>query len=1205
MTGVEIVSNTAKYSGGGLYVYSGSVRLDGTDVVSNTTQYDDGAGICLSGGSATLTDTNILSNTAGDDGGGAYLRSGATLNVTGGQISENRAHDGGGVRAGGSVILSGTQILSNTASDASFGYGGGLYVDGEVTLRGGEIAGNHANRGGGVYVDDSGDVFTQTGSSTIANNIAAWYGGGVYVDDGRVTLDGGQIRGNEAYLGGGLYVRDGDAALSGAAVVSNTADRGGGLYNNAGALALTNVTLGGNEAVTLEGGGLYNGSGTSVLTCATVAQNLAASGGGGLHNAVTNTLRLQNTLVADNGSTNCSGAVTSDGYNLEDGDTCGFTATGDQQNVIPWLGALQDNGGDTLTFALQPGSPAIDAGLCLTGITTDQRGEPRPHPGSPACDVGAYEADADVSTDVALVKTVTPAVAAPGERVTYTLVFSNESGVAATGVIITDDVPLDLSSTSFVTHGAALAHGAGTRYVWSATSLAPGEGGVITLTGVVRAPRVAGTFANSATITTTVRDGDPGDNSASVDVTVRNVPPVANDEAFPPASEELPFSARMDASDDNGDALAYAVWTGPSYGTVAIPDPAVGEFVYTPTNRRATITDTFTVIVSDTGGLTDTATLTLTILADDDPPTISNIRNQRASIGVPVGPLSFTIGDIDTPVAALTLGKASSNPTLVSAANVTFGGSGANRTVIVTPTAGISGTARITVTVDDGTSARVDVFVLSVGGSVNSPPEFVSDPVLVATEDVDYTYQITAADLDVGDPLTITALVKPLWLTLIDHPGRTATLGGLPINSDVGQHLVRLQVEDGAGATGTQSFTITVANTNDPPLARDDFDHTSEDLPTSIDVLLNDDDLDGDLLSVVSAGPADWGSAVISGTGVVYTPTNRTATYTATFPYVTSDGELTRTASVRVRVDADDDPPTISNIPNRQTYSSVAVGPIPFTVGDVDTPVPGLTLGRRTSNPVLVPLSHIALGGSGADRTVTVTPTAGASGTAFITVTVSDGTATSYDVFELTVIGNHRPEFATAPITTATEGVMYTYQITATDLDAGDALTISAPVKPSWLILIDSHDQTAVLSGRPGSDDVGEHPISLRVRDLAGEVGTQSFLLTVDNVNDPPLARDDHAATDEATPVSVDVLTNDDDLDGDALSIYSVGVPNVGYAAVSGSSIVYTPTHGTASYNAVFTYAVSDGALVDTALVIVDVSISVSDDRIYLPLVMR
>ena len=89
---------------------------------------------------------------------------------------------------------------------------------------------------------------------------------------------------------------------------------------------------------------------------------------------------------------------TSEGYNIESpGNTCGFDQTGDQASVPdPMLGPLQNNGGPTETHALEQGSPAINQiPQADCGVTTDQRGEPRPETGGTLCDVGAFERQTD------------------------------------------------------------------------------------------------------------------------------------------------------------------------------------------------------------------------------------------------------------------------------------------------------------------------------------------------------------------------------------------------------------------------------------------------------------------------------------------------------------------------------------------------------------------------------------------------------------------------------------------------------------------------------------------------------------------------------------------------------------------------------------------------------------------------------------------
>jgi hypothetical protein len=95
-------------------------------------------------------------------------------------------------------------------------------------------------------------------------------------------------------------------------------------------------------------------------------------------------------------------------------------------------------------------------------------------------------------------------------------------------------------------------------------------------------------------------------------------------------------------------------------------------------------------------------------------PTISNIADQTTSIGVAVGPIPFTVGDANTD--PLTVTVSSSNTTLVPTANIVLGGSGANRTLTITPAVGKKGTTTITVTVSDGQAQVSDTFVLTVGG---------------------------------------------------------------------------------------------------------------------------------------------------------------------------------------------------------------------------------------------------------------------------------------------------------------------------------------------------------------------------------------------------------------------------------------------------------------------------------------------------------
>ncbi len=117
--------------------------------------------------------------------------------------------------------------------------------------------------------------------------------------------------------------------------------------------------------------------------------------------------------------------------------------------------------------------------------------------------------------DVAITKTVAPAApVVPGQAITYTLMFSNHGPDPALGVVISDAIPASVVTTSVVSSGVPLVQRAGTRYVWEVADPAPGEGGVITVTGVLSGPLAGGTITNTATITTTAVDTHTLDNTS-------------------------------------------------------------------------------------------------------------------------------------------------------------------------------------------------------------------------------------------------------------------------------------------------------------------------------------------------------------------------------------------------------------------------------------------------------------------------------------------------------------------------------------------------------------------------------------------------------------------------------------------------------------------------------------------------------------------
>jgi hypothetical protein len=136
-------------------------------------------------------------------------------------------------------------------------------------------------------------------------------------------------------------------------------------------------------------GAICDTNGRTFLANCTLAFN-SGTGSTAVDGLKTSGGQLVNTLLATTPpGRNCLGTITDAGHNLSSDGSCAFSGIGSLNNTDPKLGPLADNGGSTLTMALLPGSPAINAGDNASAPPTDQRGAVRPS--GVASDIGAYE----------------------------------------------------------------------------------------------------------------------------------------------------------------------------------------------------------------------------------------------------------------------------------------------------------------------------------------------------------------------------------------------------------------------------------------------------------------------------------------------------------------------------------------------------------------------------------------------------------------------------------------------------------------------------------------------------------------------------------------------------------------------------------------------------------------------------------------------
>ncbi|MEX0682639.1 MAG: choice-of-anchor Q domain-containing protein [Dehalococcoidia bacterium] len=337
-------------------------------------------------GTTVSMDGVTLRNGLSGVGGGAIFNSG-DLTLTDVTIDSNQGSFGGGINNVGRLVLVGSTISGNNATSI----GGGIYSQaaGMLEIQDSEVSGNmSASNTAGIH--NIGEMTIQ--ASTIQMNQSGGNGGGIG-NSGTGTIVDSRISGNtSANSGGGIYNND-TLTVQRTLISGNTGGSGGGGISTTGDVELTNVTLSGNE-----GGGItqFVGAGGQVMLLnVTVAENTHddQSLPLGIY-VIDGDVSLRNTTVtgADPARTcgvGLTGVLTSQGHNLEDGQTCGLDMDGDQPGVDPMLGPLADNGGPTFTHALIQGSPAIDAGDDAVCPVDDQRGEPRPQ--GDGCDAGAFE----------------------------------------------------------------------------------------------------------------------------------------------------------------------------------------------------------------------------------------------------------------------------------------------------------------------------------------------------------------------------------------------------------------------------------------------------------------------------------------------------------------------------------------------------------------------------------------------------------------------------------------------------------------------------------------------------------------------------------------------------------------------------------------------------------------------------------------------
>ncbi len=681
-------------------------------------------------------------------------------------------------------------------------------------------------------------------------------------------------------------------------------------------------------------------------------------------------------------------------------------------------------------------------------------------------------------------------------------------------------------------------------------------------------------FSGTDTLRYVVEDGDGARDSARVVVTIVpvNDAPVATDDSVSVNEDDsVTVDVLANDSDADGDSLAVASVADPAHGQAAVEGGAVR---YTPA-ANYNGADSFSYVVSDGNGGADTAAVTVTVVAANDAPVALADSATVAEDGTAL--IDVLANDVDADGDSLVISaftQPAHGAVTAEAAGLRY-----------SPSSDYNGTDAFAYTVDDGHGGTATDSVRVTVTAVNDAP-VAADDSASTLEGTSVLIDVLANDGDVdGDTLVLSGYTVPAHGS-VSQQGNALRYTPDPYFN--GADSLRYVVSDGAAAD-TGIVRIGVSSVNDPPVAGDDSATVAEDGTVLITVLANDTDPDDPVLNVADVTQPAHGAVTLEGDQFRYTPA---PDYNGldSFTYQVSDSALADTATVFLTVSAVNDAPTAGS------FAITTAEDLPAHVSPLDhaQDVDGDAL-------VLSAFSQPAHGTTSADSTgVLYTPAANYNGTDGFTYEVSDGHGgTASGSVSVTVQAANDAPVAVADNASVDEDGTVLIDVLLNDSDVdGDVLAVTGFTQGSHG---SSTQEGDALRYTPAADYNGTDSFSYDISDGNGGVNTATVTVTVNAVNDPPVAQPDSAALDEDGSVLVDVLANDSDPDGDAVALSGFSQGGNGAVTQDGAALRYTPD---ANYNGSdsFSYVIADGqGGADTASVfltvraVVDSVVAVND----------
>ena len=689
-------------------------------------------------------------------------------------------------------------------------------------------------------------------------------------------------------------------------------------------------------------------------------------------------------------------------------------------------------------------------------------------------------------------------------------------------------------------------------------------------------------FNGLASFTFSASDGSLVSNIGTVTMTVNavNDAPIASNGSLN-TNEDVATTGTLSATDIDSAALTFSlVSTANAHGTVTITNTATGAFSYTP-DEDFNGSASFTFLASDGTLDSNVGTVAITVNPVNDTVFASDgsltTNEDTATTG------TLLASDIDGSVLAYSLFSTTNAHGSVTITNNT---TGAFR---YTPDTNFSGSASFTFLANDGTVVSNIGTVTITVNAVNDAPSFTKGADRTGSlSGVAQTASHWASGISAGPADEAGQLVNFLVNTNNDAlfsvlPAISAdgTLTYTLVNNTAGSATVSVRLHDNGGiadggvaTSDPQTFVISAVN-RAPSFVKGANQSVLEDAgaksiagwATSINAGPNELTQVVDFFVTTNNNGLFSELPAISATGTLTFTTAPNANGSAIVTVRAHDNGGTTNGGVdtsapqtfTITVQAVNDLPTISAIADITTNEDISTGAIAVTIGDVETTATNLVLSATSSNISLIPNANILLGGSGANRTITLNPAANQSGTSTITLRVRDGNgAITSETFVVTVnTVNDSPTISNVANQTIDEDKSTSViNFTIRDVDnlAGSlvvtATSSNLDLVPNSNIVLGGSGSNRTIKVTPLPNQFGATTITLTVTDPSGASSSDTFLLTVRSVNDAPVVVPVTFSVSENTTNGTLVGTvSATDIDvGDTVTAFAITAGNLGNA---------------------------------------------------------